>query len=314
MNLRRLRLPPALRWALTLLLLAVVFWLVNPVAVWEQLRSVQWSWLLLALALTPVQVVLSAWRWQYTVNRLGGQLPLLYAVGEYYLGTLVNQLVPGGVVGDAGRALRHRQRGDVTTLAIHGVMIERLSGQLVLFMLAAVLILLWLPLPRLPTPGLFLLPGILVASLLLWSISQAPPVARWVRAFRVDVQRALLSRSALPVQVISSLAVIVSYLAVFWCLAMGLGLSTAVDAPGVLLALCTVLLIAMVIPLTVSGWGIRESAAAALFPLAGLPSEQGVALAVSYGLLVLVSALPGALFLFNGGRRTPGQTAYRCPD
>lgn len=163
-------------------------------------------------------------------------------------------------------------------------------------------------------PGLFLLPGVLIIGLLAWSLLQAPPVARWFAIFRKDVLRALASGPALPVQLGSSLVVIASYLAVFWCLAMGLGLSVAVDAPGLLLALCTVLLMAMVIPLTVSGWGIRESAAAVLWPVAGLPAEQGVALAVSYGLLVLVSALPGALFLFNGARQTRGQTAYQCPD
>ncbi|MGM0569658.1 lysylphosphatidylglycerol synthase transmembrane domain-containing protein [Marinobacter sp.] len=314
MTIRGRGLSPVLRWGLTLLLLVTVLWLVDPAAVGGQLQNVHGPWLLAALVITPFQVVISAWRWQFTVRRLGGQLPLGYAIGEYYLGTLVNQLVPGGVVGDAGRALRHRQRMKTTTLAVHGVMIERLSGQLVLFLLAAVLAAAWLPLPKPPMPGLFLLPGVLIVILLTWSLFQAPPLANWWAGFQADVRRALLSRSALPLQLASSLAVIVSYLAAFWCLAMGLGLSVAVDAPGLLLALCTVLLMAMVIPLTVSGWGIRESAAAVLWPLAGMDAEQGVALAVSYGVLVLVSALPGVFFLFSGGRQTPGRTAYQCPD
>jgi hypothetical protein len=63
------------------------------------------------------------------------------------------------------------------------------------------------------------------------------------------------------------------------------------------MALCTVLLMAMVIPLTVSGWGIRESAAAVLWPVAGLPAEQGVALSVGYGAAVFLVSLPGALAL-----------------
>ena len=314
MTLRVRRVSPVLRWGLTLLLLMTVLWLVDPAAVGAQLQTVRWPWLLTALAITPLQVVISAWRWQFTVRRLGGQLPLGYAIGEYYLGTLVNQLVPGGVVGDAGRALRHRHRVQTTTLAVHGVMIERLSGQLVLFLLAAVLAVAWLPLPTPPMPGLFLLPGILVAVLLAWSLFRAPPLANWWAGFQADIRRALLSRGALPQQLASSLAVIVSYLAAFWCLAMGLGFPVALDEPGLLLALCTVLLMAMVIPLTVSGWGIRESAAAVLWPLVGMDAEQGVALAVCYGVLVLVSALPGVFFLFNGRCQTPGQTAYPCQD
>jgi len=71
----------------------------------------------------------------------------------------------------------------------------------------------------------------------------------------------------------------------------------------VIAALGSVLLLSMVIPLTVAGWGIRESAAAILWPLAGLPAEQGVALSVGYGALVFVSSLPGLAFVFTGKLR-----------
>ena len=66
-----------------------------------------------------------------------------------------------------------------------------------------------------------------------------------------------------------------------------------------LLALCSALLISMVVPLTVAGWGVREGAAAALWPLAGLPAEQGVALSIGYGLIVLLSSLPGSVFVVS---------------
>ena len=169
-----------IRWLVTLALLGMVLWLVDVGAILAQLASVDLPWLLLALAITPLQVVVSAWRWRYTVARRGEQLPWGHAIREYYLGTLVNQLVPGGVVGDAGRALRHRRNTGRTATAIHGVMIERFSGQLVLLLLAIVLIALWLPLPTPPMPGLFLVPGVLVAALLAWSLLQAPPVRAWL--------------------------------------------------------------------------------------------------------------------------------------
>ncbi len=65
------------------------------------------------------------------------------------------------------------------------------------------------------------------------------------------------------------------------------------------LALSSLLLLAMVIPVTVAGWGLREGVAAVLWPLAGLPVEQGVALSVGYGLTILLSSLPGGLFVFS---------------
>ncbi len=56
-------------------------------------------------------------------------------------------------------------------------------------------------------------------------------------------------------------------------------------------------LLAMAIPLSVAGWGIREGAAALVWQAAGLDAAEGVAASVSYGLVVLLSTLPGALVL-----------------
>jgi hypothetical protein len=62
-------------------------------------------------------------------------------------------------------------------------------------------------------------------------------------------------------------------------------------------------LLAMTIPLTLGGWGPREGVAAWAFAAAGLSAAQGVATATVYGVLVLVSSLPGvAVLLF---RRRP---------
>jgi hypothetical protein len=54
----------------------------------------------------------------------------------------------------------------------------------------------------------------------------------------------------------------------------------------------------MLIPLTISGWGVREGAAAALFPLAGTTASEGFAASVAFGLVLLVAVLPGLLTLW----------------
>jgi uncharacterized membrane protein YbhN (UPF0104 family) len=97
------------------------------------------------------------------------------------------------------------------------------------------------------------------------------------------------------VQLLTSLAVLGTYLTVFVLLALGMGLAT--DGTSLLLtaALCLLLLLAMVVPITVSGWGVREGAAALLWPAAGLPAEQGVAISIGYGALIFLASWPGAL-------------------
>ncbi|MBC7183850.1 MAG: flippase-like domain-containing protein, partial [Marinobacter sp.] len=127
--------------------------------------------------------------------------------------------------------------------------------------------------------------------------------AGYLRRLRGDLSRALLRWPALPVQLGSSLLVLASYLGVFLFLAAGAGYLNSVETALVIAALGSMLLLSMVIPLTVAGWGIRESAAAILWPLAGLPAEQGVALSVGYGALVFVSSMPGLVFAFSGKLR-----------
>jgi len=297
------------RWLLSGLLIALVLWAVDGESLWRELGRVS-RWVLLpALVLTVVQVGLSAWRWRYTARRLGLRLPYGIAVREYYLGTFLNQILPGGVLGDVNRAWRHgTSEGEAKSkvTALHGVAIERLSGQLILVLVVAVSVG-WLVqsgrlLPWSPGMGAWIVVALLVLALALW-LAFRFGLAGYLHRLRRDLFQALLQWPALPIQLGSSLLVLASYLGVFLFLAAGAGYLYSVETAFVIAALGSMLLLSMVIPLTVAGWGIRESAAAVLWPLAGLPAEQGVALSVGYGGLVFVSSLPGLAFVFTGKLR-----------
>src|SRR5687767_11444135 len=100
-----------LRFAVTAaLLLALVWWLdVETLAArFAQLRV---SWALLALAISVPQMALLAYRWQLTARRLGLNMTFRMAVREYYLGCFINQILPGGWLGDASRAWRQARAG-----------------------------------------------------------------------------------------------------------------------------------------------------------------------------------------------------------
>jgi hypothetical protein len=78
--------------------------------------------------------------------------------------------------------------------------------------------------------------------------------------------------------------------------------------PGAALVLVPLILAAMLIPLTVGGWGWREGAAAALFPLAGASSVAGVSAGIVFGGAILLSVLPVVAFALSGrpsGRARP---------
>lgn len=306
----RRRLSPWLRWGFSLLLLLAIALFLDVTAVWQELVRFSWPILLVAMVVSVLQVLGSAWRWRYTAGKLSIELPMVVAVREYYLATFLNQVLPGGVMGDVNRAWRQSLDSGSLLASVHAVMIERLSGQLVMIAVALGLGS-WFALYRGGlSEAVTNLAGLVLVLLMALVVVLALVARLWnrgrgyVHALRRDIRKALMRWPAIMVQGLSSAFVVATYLGVFALLALGAGYWTGPGAMLTLMALCSLLLLVMAVPVTVAGWGMREGAAAVLWPLVGLPSEQGVALSIGYGLAVLVSSLPGALFLFSG--RSPG--------
>jgi len=63
-------------------------------------------------------------------------------------------------------------------------------------------------------------------------------------------------------------------------------------------------LLAMLVPISIAGWGVREGVAAVLWATVGLPAVEGAAISAAYGLVILISSLPGAGVLIIGRRTT----------
>ena len=82
-----------------LLLLALVWWL-DAGELAKRMAGLRPGWVLLAVAISVPQILLSALRWRLTAGRLGIDLPFPRALREYYLAAFLNQVLPGGVVGE----------------------------------------------------------------------------------------------------------------------------------------------------------------------------------------------------------------------
>lgn len=307
-----------LRAATSVMLLAVVALVVDVGDVLRRLVGLDIGWVLAAAAVSVVQVIVSAWRWRYTAARLGVALPLPTAVAEYYLGTFLNQLLPGGVLGDVSRAWRHASVEEVSDAppdaAVHAVILERASGQVVMTMSAAVaaalLAIRWREIAVSSaiavSVALAVCFGVAAAFIAFRAVSALVRRRSPHRVDRfLDDARSALLGGALPVQAVVSVGIVASYVVVFVLGARAVGL----EAPTALLALTAPpVLVAMLIPVSVAGWGLREGAAAALWGFVGLPAADGVAVSVAYGLLVFVTSLPGAAVLVLRPR------AVRAPD
>ena len=279
-------------------ILAVLVWRLGTGPFLDGVRLISvWS-LLAATSITVVTTVCSAWRWQTVARGLGVGLPLGTAIAAYYRSQFLNSALPGGVVGDVHRGVRHGlDAGDVGR-GLRAVGWERVAGQAV-FVALAVVALLVLDSPVRPAMGWVVTAaaiGALGVAVLLRTLPQSGPSrrARVVRAARADIMAGLLDRRAWPVVTLTSAVVALGHGGVFMVAAWTTGANAP---PARLWPLAMLVMLAMVVPLSVGGWGPREGVAAWAFAAAGLGAAQGVAAATAYGVMGLVATLPGALVL-----------------
>lgn len=296
--------PRALRVAGVIALLILLVWFVDIGEAITQFRQTDWRWLIPGFIVIQVQVVLSAMRWKLTLNRLGQAITGKRAIAEYYLATVVNLSLPGGITGDAARVYRNR-RPEALSVSVHGVMIERLAGQVALLLVSIAGWLTWPLLMRgsLPVFGLRILLStlliILIIALTLWLVIRFAPdkITKSVIEFGPALHAAWFSDRQWIMQGVLSICIVLTYLLAF------LFSSYAVQAPLTISATITIVplvLMSMLIPLSIGGWGIREAAAAVLWPLVGLSSEAGIATSVVYALISLFACLPGLLLVLAG--------------
>lgn len=290
------------------LALAGVALLVDVPAALARLRGLDPTWAAFAAALALPQQVLSAARWRFTAARVAAASgdpgapappPLGVAVREYWLGTFLNQVLPGGVVGDVGRAVRHaRGRGAGRwPVAARAVAYERASGQA-----ALALVLVGGVAGGAPGTGL----GVAVALLAVAGALAAGLPAR----VRGELRAAFVTDAAWVTQAALSVGLVATYVVGFALAAAAVG---APLGPGAAARLAPPILLAMAVPLSVAGWGVREGAAAAVYAAAGLDPDAGVAASATYGLVVLVGSLPGAVALALPAGPGRAQARDRAP-
>jgi uncharacterized membrane protein YbhN (UPF0104 family) len=261
-------------------ILIVLGWQIGTGPFLDGVRLIDAPTLSAALAIGLLSTVCAAWRWTLVAAGLGIRLPLREATEAYYRAQFLNTTLPGGVVGDVHRALRHgSQLGDVG-LGIRAVVLERIGGHIVQIALGMV-VLLALPSPvrdHLPLPAIVV--GVICAGL----------AAAWL----VRRQKLRFTAATWAGVIATSAIVLFGQLVVFLLAARTSGATAplAVLAPLTLFAL-----LAMAVPLSFAGWGPREGAAAWAFAAAGLTAAQGLTTAVTYGVLALVASLPGAAVL-----------------
>lgn len=303
-------LPWLLKGGISLGLIAWVLSKVDLASAWNQALTIDPAMAWTAVALMLVQIGLGAVRWGMVLRALDAAFHWTRTVTVYYIGIFFSIVLPGAVGGDAVRMWFARRSGLSLATAISSVMLERAMTVFALVLLVC----LTQPilLHRLPNlPGAWVFPVLLAICVLgiltLATMDKLPAsLHRW-RVVRGLVQLAGDTRKLFfhPGWSLSTLIVAlvghVNLSMAVYVLAVGLRLD--VHALDCLVLVPPVILI-MTLPISIAGWGVRETAMVTAFGFVGVADHSALVLSVLFGIVTMVTALPGGLvFLLAGGRK-----------
>lgn len=270
-------------------------------------------WLTGAVILTLAGVVLSALRWQKVLAVLGLHVGLRYLLSLYFACQFVSNVLPTTIGGDVLRVSRlSRSTGDSQD-TFASVVLERLTGWLVLPIITFIGFIANPYLAGLGAAAVVAL-GMAVATitalgLLLLAVAHQRLGGRFAsregwRSFAGAVHLGLRRFGEHPDAACKVLAVGFAYQLVLVFAAVAAAQSLGIRPAGltVLLAFFPAVAIAQVLPIGISGLGVREGAFVLFLTPLGVPTQEAIALGLLLYFLNLGVSLLGAPAFAIGNR------------
>ena len=267
-------------------------------------RDIDTGMLALAILMMFGQVVVCGLRWRAVLVALGEPLSLAKSTLLFYIGSFFSQTLPSSVGGDAVRMYKGRRAGLSLSAAINSVMLERGATvvALVILVMATQPVFLrrvsdemgdWMILIlTVLTVGLI---GGLAFTMVLDRLPESLRHWRLVKGLAylaTDTRRVFLKPGPFVRSVGWGLVGHVNIAMFVYLLVLGMKIdATLVDC----LALVPLVLLATTLPISIAGWGVRETAMVVAFGTVGVPEPSSLALSIVIGLISIVTSLPGGI-------------------
>lgn len=302
-------------------LLAALFWQVRDDFSWSKLlpewTPAAWAWLIGAVVVLFGGFVLSTLRWQQVLAALDVRPHLRRLLSHFLAGQFISAFLPGTVGGDVIRMTRLTRDTHDGPVSFASVVLERLTGWIVLPLITLLGFLVNPTLRHLgPTRTAFTIAvATLVALAVILVVADHPKLGgrfaeregwrRFAGAVHLGVGK-LRRRPGAALSVIG--------VGLLYQLSMVLAALMAAKALGIsdlgftaLMAFFPAVLIAQVLPISIGGLGVREFALVFFLGAVGVGKEQALALGLLFYVLTLVASVSGAPAFAVGGRVTSRQ-------
>jgi len=288
-------------------------------------------WFLAALACMMTAFVCGGYRWGLFMQAVGFPRRIHSYIGLYFAGGLINQGLPSTLGGDSYRAitathltnagnlsdpkeldqeLHHSvDLGHATPklrLSFSMVLVDRLLGLAgnnllggIGLVLGGVTLAAWGQDLGYTALGITLLAGLIISIILAWAPSRqlfqklldrlqmnnAMPGIRLAFAWPTNLAQAVLAIGIHFLTILTLLFCLKAY-----------GVNAPIESLMIGLPALSLLLM---LPISISGWGLREATLSSVLALWGVNPSLTVLASISYGALTVISVLPGAYFLLK---------------
>ena len=306
-------LPLLIRLAVSAALLVFLFSKVPLADVLALFGRARGDIVLLSAVLFALSLVGSAYQWWLFLRAQRIAIPFRRAMNFYLVGLFLNNFLPANVGGDVMKVIDVGRSGGTKVGALTATLLDRAMGLFVLVLagtLAAVMLGDALPFPRDEGAARSLLRGsrdpfrrgVIAARRARGRAGPAPRPGRAAPAPRRAPDRARPHAPRrpphLPGRVRGLRRDAVLRIAVHYLAAIALGVHVA---PILFALLVPVIAVAITLPISIGGFGVREGLGVVLFGRVGVGSTEALAFELlSHLVAVLVSLWGGVLFILRG--------------
>lgn len=276
----------------------------------DRLEDGEWGWFAGAVGTAFGSLAIGAYRWHRLLGAAGLPVSAWRTARAYWVGLFANNFLPTGFGGDAARGLLVARGGPAIARSLTSVIFERASG--ILCLLAVGLAALAALPGEVPGELGLLLAGAAAAAAGASALAAIGLQRRWLRRllparlvpWAREVRDTVLAyardRRLLALVVALGVAFQLLVVSSTWMLARSIGL----DLDFALVAVVQPLvLIAVLFPISIAGFGVREGSFVVLLGAAGVSAADATLLSLLSVVMLALATSPGALGLLTGGQR-----------
>ena len=265
----------------------------------KTLAVINYHYVLLVFFISFIQYVLSAYRWMYISSKNGTEMNFLYCLKFYYISTFINNILPGGVVGDIYRAYCARESSNNLinlSKSVQGIVFERLSGQIMMFFIFLLSLTFFFLINAKYVAFLYTVLPVLSVTFIIYFVVKKMYFNEISSNEIIINFKKIFSGIIFWNHTIISFFVVLSYIVIYIISAEAIGLSIDYFT---FFVFTPIVLFSMTLPVSIGGWGVREGTALLIAFLLGLSASSSISVAVMYGILNLFCSLPGLYFLLS---------------